>query len=217
MPDSKIDDYWLQAADLTIYEAAFWMQTGGDPRAHAYRCAYDTDSAYEDYFDERNVTEAIHDKCDVVITAIRARQINLSGETYQLNQEMDVHKTHILKDSWRKWCLEGKYPHIAELFNFKNGSAPLVTVKAEVDGGVAKEISATVKLQIQQEDEILRVIREALQLDPLALPDRPNGVSGSKSLARKMLGIPCALFQSEGVFRKAWERLRAKDLIKGGE
>ncbi len=131
--DAQPGDYWRQAADLTIYEAAFWMQVETDPHAHAYRCAHDTDSTYRDYFDDRNVTEAIHDKCAVVISAIRAGQINLSGETYHLNQEMDFSKTHLLKDSWLKWCLEGEYPHIAALFKFKVSSAPVVAVEA---GGI---------------------------------------------------------------------------------
>jgi hypothetical protein len=141
MPDSRINIHWLEAADLTIYEAAFWMLTGGDPRAHAYRCEHDTDSKYEDYFNDRGVPEQIYDKCDVVSSAIRAGLINLSGDTYHPNQEMGVHKTYILIDSWLDWCRKSEYLALVELFKFNVCSAPVVPAEA---GGERKQLDKTI-------------------------------------------------------------------------
>lgn len=69
------------------------------------------------------------------------------------------------------------------------------------------------KRQIQQEKEILRIIKEELRLDPLNLPAIEPGKSGTKATVREKLGIPRSPFQSNIVFDKAWGRLHTKKLI----
>ncbi len=72
----------------------------------------------------------------------------------------------------------------------------------------------SIGLQIQQEDEILRLIREILKLDPINLPHRRCGKAGTKAVICEMLKIPSSLFRSVVVFNKAWERLSKKGLLK---
>ncbi len=70
-----------------------------------------------------------------------------------------------------------------------------------------------IKRQIQQEDEILRVISEILELDPLRLPKSEQGRRGVKADvleeinkqpdSKKLLNP----HPKSAVFRKAWERL----------
>jgi len=71
-----------------------------------------------------------------------------------------------------------------------------------------------VGLQIQQEDEILRLIRETIGRDPLNLPTRKKGKAGTKADVREKLNIPSKLFRSITVFNKAWERLSEKGLLR---
>jgi hypothetical protein len=71
--------------------------------------------------------------------------------------------------------------------------------------------------QKRQEYEVLRIIRDELKLDPLNLPYRKPGKSGSKAEVRAHLKIPGELFQSDGTFEGAWERLRALGQLQGGK
>lgn len=71
--------------------------------------------------------------------------------------------------------------------------------------------------QNQQENEILRIIRDVLKHDPQKLPPIPQGKRWVKADVRKILVTPRQLhklFQSEAVFNKAWERLRITEKIK---
>ncbi len=107
------------------------------------------------------------------------------------------------RPDWLDWAIERGLFTPKQETEKQLQATPATTVKAK-----------SVSVQIQQEDEILRVIREVLLLDPHALPDRHIGKKGVKAQAKILLGIPSTLFQSIGVFNKAWERLREKDLIK---
>lgn len=71
-----------------------------------------------------------------------------------------------------------------------------------------------VGLQIQQEDKILRLIRETTGCEPFNLPTRKEGKAGTKADVREKLNIPSELFRSTIVFNKAWERLSEKGLLK---
>lgn len=68
--------------------------------------------------------------------------------------------------------------------------------------------------QIQQEKEILRIICDVLKHDPQKLPPVIPGKPWVKSDVRRELNIPRQPFQSEVVFKKAWERLRNNKQIK---
>lgn len=68
--------------------------------------------------------------------------------------------------------------------------------------------------QIQQENEILRIIRDVLKHDPQKPPTMTPGKPWVKSEVRKTLAIPHQPFQSVVVFNKAWERLLNNEKIK---
>lgn len=64
-------------------------------------------------------------------------------------------------------------------------------------------------LQPQQEEEILRIIREVLKLDPENLPPpKKRGKAGLRQAVHKKVTIPSELFRSDTVFYKAWDRAR---------
>lgn len=69
------------------------------------------------------------------------------------------------------------------------------------------------KKQENQENEILRIIRGELKLDPLKLPPRPPGGAWVKSQVKSKLSIPGKLF-TDNSFERAWERLRKSEKIK---
>lgn len=68
--------------------------------------------------------------------------------------------------------------------------------------------------QHQQEDEILRIIRNTLKLDPLNLPARSPGKPWVKAKVCEIIKIPNYPFQSKGVFDKAWSRLLEKKQLR---
>jgi hypothetical protein len=67
-----------------------------------------------------------------------------------------------------------------------------------------------------QESSILEWLRAEYR-DPKTLPKPPQGKPGPKSAAWAALGEKKELFQSRGVFDKAWERLRASQSIQDAE
>lgn len=69
----------------------------------------------------------------------------------------------------------------------------------------------------QQDDEILRIIKEELSLNPLELPRVKKGSAGTKASVRKMLYIPSHLFVSNKVFNTTWERLRNDNKVNEKE
>ncbi|SFL40899.1 hypothetical protein SAMN05216302_10816 [Nitrosomonas aestuarii] len=70
-------------------------------------------------------------------------------------------------------------------------------------------------VQIRQEDEILRIIKEVYKYDPLNLPQIVAGKPWIKSeIFKAFFQIPTELFRSGTVFNKAWERLRDSGRIK---
>lgn len=66
-----------------------------------------------------------------------------------------------------------------------------------------------------QEQRILAHIRE-LGFEPTDLPERQQGRSGVKRQVRELALKDLQVFQSDGVFDRAWERLRSGGEIKGG-
>lgn len=79
--------------------------------------------------------------------------------------------------------------------------------------GTEQKETHLIKRQIQQEDEILRVISEMLELDPLRLPKSEQGRRGVKSDVLEEINNKPDLrqllnpSQKSTIFRKAWERL----------
>lgn len=64
-----------------------------------------------------------------------------------------------------------------------------------------------------QDMAVLRAICSAGH-DPLSMPTNTPGLPGVKSLVRQQLKIPGPVFQSQGVFDKAWDRLRRVGQIR---
>ncbi len=141
MPDSKIDDYWLHISDLTIYDAAFWMAHKFDPRDNRFDPEYsvgpefdprahalymERSASYADYFEGSGGLAAVQEKCELLISAIRAGSINLSGETYLNDQTINVGKTRILKSDWLTWCEENSYSELASQFAINGNSKQVV-------------------------------------------------------------------------------------------
>lgn len=111
---------WLEISDLTIFEAAFWMQMNSDPWAHEYRC--ECDPEYKYYFDDNpNGRDAVYEKCFVLESLIRTGGIETTKEIYG-NQKLDYDLTRINKSDWLKWCYHNGY---------KERFAPAVIVETE--------------------------------------------------------------------------------------
>lgn len=84
----------------------------------------------------------------------------------------------------------------------------LLTVLSE-DADSVRDVE--VKALRRQEDVILQTLKE-LQYDPKALPPNIPGKRGVKSECRQVLAA-LPLFDGSTVFKKAWERLQAFELI----
>lgn len=69
------------------------------------------------------------------------------------------------------------------------------------------------KKQSQQDDAILAAISRK-GIDPMRFPPQPKGRPGTKSEIGKEMLSDRSLFQSMGVFNKAWDRLRGSGRIK---
>ncbi len=150
MPDSKID-YWSQISDLTIYDAAFWMAHKFDPRDHAFDIEHK--AGYADYFEGSGGLAAVHEKCELLISAIRAGRIKLSGETYLNDQTINVGKTRILKNDWLTWCRNNGYFDTANQIISKVSAhaVPVGAVCIEIAQGVTSEAKAA-KVETRQAD-----------------------------------------------------------------
>jgi hypothetical protein len=131
--DDHIDEYWAEVSDLTIFEAAFWMKVGGDPRSHRDRCAQD--DAYDYAFhDHPGGAEAVHQKCLVILSAIRGEHIQVITEVRRSDQELDLHQTLIRKSDWIAWCRRNGYSELADRFEGESGLAAPLGVDENVTG-----------------------------------------------------------------------------------
>ena len=87
-----------------------------------------------------------------------------------------------------------------------------VKVSAEAKNTNERTPPKRIKTQISQEEEILQRLAE-LNYDPLNLPKHKGGRSpGAKGIVKQSIGSGGGW--TRDVFRKAWERLREKGLIK---
>lgn len=101
-------------------------------------------------------------------------------------------KEHDTPANWIEWA-EGKGYSVAHLLT--------------ADAPAAKVEAVPAKLQIQQEDEILKIIKDNLKLNPLELPKNKQGKAGIKAEVRLLLNW------NGTIFGKAWERLLQKKLL----
>jgi hypothetical protein len=96
---------------------------------------------------------------------------------------------------------------------FQYEPSPIDIPPELADNSINQRLATPVKRQIQQEDEILRIIRDVLKADPLKLPayKLKLGKKGIKAEVRSKLN-----WQGT-IFNKAWDRLREKNLLKYSE
>jgi hypothetical protein len=112
----NITDYWFEVEDLTIFHAAYWMQLGGDPRAHDYRCEHDPYKTYEEHFYEHpGGYEAVRERCEGLLSAIRVGLIKVTEGVRGSGHDFDPVKTRILKSDWIQWCRRNANPELALL------------------------------------------------------------------------------------------------------
>ena len=181
----------------------------GIPRPIPNLGLYPYTYAVEDIAGSNELTEV--GKADLsseMARAIRKGELQVrvesTGAPSPVTQNMENPSPYVRISDINNWLGKKDYP-----YKWTPSSQPATPHAAN---GIVKP-----KLQIQQEDNILHIIRDVLKLDPLNLPARKNGKAGAKSSVRNKLGIPCPLFNTVTVFNKAWERLRGKGCIKGGE
>ena len=158
---AQLDSYWSAAADLTIYEAAFWMRFEFDPREHAFDCENNSD--YAQNFEDRGGAAMAHEQCELINSAIREGSIKLSGMSYKSSHDFDVFKTHIVKTDWIVWCGKNGYSVIAEFFTLENNSSQILVGK--VPGVALGTQSATITHRIKTRlNPLSAVIEEARKI-----------------------------------------------------
>lgn len=135
---ANITDYWVEVEDLTIFHAAYWMEIGGDPRAHDYRCEHDTDNTYESHFyDHPGGYEAVCERCEGILSAIRVGLIKVTEGVQGSNHNFDPMNTRILKRDWINWCRTIPIQEIAELVEAFEGGRE-VPASRLIEGSAAK-------------------------------------------------------------------------------
>ena len=114
--DDALTDYWYDMSDLTIFDAAFWMVIGSDPRLHHDRYAQDHRYA-TDFEDHPGKAQMVHEKCEVIISAGHAQKpIPITAETRLNDHSLDARRTRILKSAWIDWCRNNGYSELADRF-----------------------------------------------------------------------------------------------------
>lgn len=112
---NSIDKSWQEVLDLTIYDAAFWMEIGNDPIAHKYQCQ--CDSKYEEYYlDHPGGFDAVNKKSTVLLSAIRSGEIGIT-KSLVTQDSFDINNTYISKADWIKWCKNHDYVNLSNLFS----------------------------------------------------------------------------------------------------
>lgn len=134
----NITDYWFEVEDLTIFHAAYWMQIDGDPRAHDYRCEYDTDDSYESHFyNHPGGYGAVCERCEGILSAIQVGLIGVTKEVRGSDHDFDPMKTRIRKRDWINWCRTIQNQKIAELVAKFEGRRE-VPATTPIDGSVTE-------------------------------------------------------------------------------
>lgn len=131
-----INSNWSEASDLTVYEAAYWMQIGDDPHEHGFR--YAQDEMYATYYDDNpHKAQAVEKKCEVIIGAIRAKSLSITLEALHSNQMIDVMHTRILKTDWLEFCRQNGYADLVNQFTLvKNRSTAEASENEEQSGAM---------------------------------------------------------------------------------
>lgn len=138
----NLTDYWFEVEDLTIFHAAFWMQRGRDPSAHDYRCKYDPDDSYERHFNEAGEYEAVCERCEGILSAIRVGLIRVTEEVRGSDHDFDPMNTRIMKSDWIRWCRRNANPELTKLADQFAGRRALDHDADQDDFGAAESVAA---------------------------------------------------------------------------
>lgn len=146
--DKKIvGNNWLELSDLTIFEAAFWMQTGDDPQyledAKIFEGFPDIEASLNDY--NPNWTYDVYETGEVVASAARAGLIKVTADIRN-GEKFDFKRTRINKSDWLDWCRNIGYVSLADSFtptssNSKGKSFPNKTPSSSDWKAQAREIA----------------------------------------------------------------------------
>lgn len=185
---SPMELYWFEISDLTIHEAAFWMETGSNPRKHKMRC--DQEDVYESYYlDHPGGAESVEKKCEVIFSAIRTGHINVTDGMASSNDALN-YKRLIRKTDWISWCRDNGYTELAN--NFERGPEDSQAIAAKKEGAsvpgemprtaigklaikTAWEIELTTAKQATAKQVIGR-LEELIETEPMLLERIPHGI-----------------------------------------
>ena len=116
------DDHWLEISDLSIFDAAYWMQVNGDPRWHHSLYERDDIEAERelDSFDNApGGAKDVYRKCELLLSALRAGKIAATTPTDETNSHYKNIK--IDKESWLEWCRANGYSKASMNFPVRSG------------------------------------------------------------------------------------------------
>lgn len=112
----EVSEDWKQCSDLTIYEAAFWVRLKFDPREHAYRLKHGDAEINDSFMHHPGGYEAVIDKCEVILSAIRSGFIEITKEVHNRAGRLDLDKTYISKSDWLAWCNNNELFELTNMF-----------------------------------------------------------------------------------------------------
>lgn len=157
VPPKSQDKYWIEVSDLSIHDAALWMHLGTDPRGHKLRC--ESDDAYRNhYLDHPDGEGAVYEKCNVLLSAVRAGNIKLT-KTDQTANLIDFHNTYIKKDDWIGWCTSIGYSKPNALFS-KGRKIP----KPIVDNNIKP--NKTSKTNLDKKSNEIEALNSEVDIEP---------------------------------------------------
>lgn len=136
----KLCSEWLEFSDLTVIEAAYLL-IEADLKYIAYRS--EQDAAFADYCYERGFAEDASYKCDSLLSALRARQIETTEEHLLPNGDVDCERTRFLKSSFVTWCRDK--PHLEVVAEALSPVSPTKITdenKHDVETGGVAEVAA---------------------------------------------------------------------------
>ena len=105
------DDHWLEIADLSIFDAGYWMVVNGDPRDHHHlfeRGDEYAERVLECFDNQRGGREDVEGKCELLLSAVRAQKIRVTKQPSS-DEPASYSSIFIDKDSWLEWCKSHGY------------------------------------------------------------------------------------------------------------
>lgn len=126
------DDHWLEISDLSIFDAAYWMQVSADPRWHHSLWEPDDIKAERELEAFNNMSggaEDVYEKCGLLLSAVRAGKI-IATENPALDPNSHFTNIKIDKESWLEWCRANGYSKTSMNFPVRSGRLARSTTNA---------------------------------------------------------------------------------------